>query len=80
MTQYDMSMRRTIYLPDDLDKRVEEHLQLHRKNLSALVQEALEERLRPRDPWAILELAGIVKDDGGPLGERPEDDVPIEPR
>lgn|GEM_PF-1138688 len=79
MTGYDTSMRRTIYLPEELDGRVEEYLRTHRRNLSALVREALEEKLAPRNPWALLELSGIVKDgQSRPLGERPEDDVTIE--
>ena len=54
-------MRRTIYVPDDLDERVHAYLHQHPGlNLSALVREALEHRLAPRDPRAILELAGLV--------------------
>lgn len=79
MAMYDTGVKRTIYLPNELDERVVEFLRRHRKSLSALVQEALEARLTPRDPWAILELSGIVKESTGkPLGERPEDDVTIE--
>jgi hypothetical protein len=54
-------MRRTIYLPDELDKRVEAYLREHPGvSLSTLVRQALEERLTPPDPRAILELAGLV--------------------
>ena len=87
MTQYDTSMRRTIYLPDDLDKRVEEYLRENPKaNLSALVQEALEERLAAPDLSPLLELAGIVKERREPRWteedrrQRPEDMVVIERR
>jgi metal-responsive CopG/Arc/MetJ family transcriptional regulator len=53
-------MRTTIYLPDDLAQKVEAYLKEHpQTSLSALVQEALEARLR-RNPAALLELAGIV--------------------
>jgi metal-responsive CopG/Arc/MetJ family transcriptional regulator len=54
-------MRATIYLPDDLARVVEVYLKEHpQTSLSALVQEALEARLR-RNPAALLELAGIVE-------------------
>ena len=54
-------MRRTIYLPDELAEQVEGYLREHPGvSLSTLVQEALESRLAPPDPSAILELAGLV--------------------
>ncbi len=71
-------MKRTIYLPDELAHRVEDYLQLHRKSLSAVVREALETKLTPRDPWAILELSGIVTKKSVNARDRPEDQVVIE--
>jgi hypothetical protein len=78
-------MRRTIYLPDELDKRVEEYLRENPEtNLSALVREALEERLAAPDLSPLLELAGIVKERREPRWteedrrQRPEDMVVIE--
>src|SRR5207248_4341372 len=54
-------MRRTIYLPDVLAERVEAYLWEHPGlSLSTLVREALEHRLVPPDPGAILDLAGLV--------------------
>lgn len=54
-------MRRTIYLPDELAGQVEEYLREHPSvSFSTLVQEALQQRLTPSDPAAILDLAGLV--------------------
>jgi metal-responsive CopG/Arc/MetJ family transcriptional regulator len=54
-------MRKTIYLPDDLAAQVDEYLKAHRgESLSSLVQEALKDRVAPRDPRGILRLAGLV--------------------
>ena len=55
-------MRRTVYLPDDLAEQVEQYLKDHPQlTFSALVADALRERVAPPDLSAILELAGIVK-------------------
>jgi hypothetical protein len=81
MTRYDVSMRRTIYLPDELDAQVEEYLRGHpEKSFSALVQEALEERVAPRDIGALLELAGIVKSAPVNARDRAEDQTILEER
>ncbi len=67
-------MRRTIYLPEDLAQRVEAYLREHPGvTLSALVREALEQKLSPRDPRAILELAGLVTQASTSARERAED-------
>jgi hypothetical protein len=56
-------MRRTIYLPEQLAERVDTYLREHPGlSLSTLVREALEHRLTPPDPGAILDLAGLVPD------------------
>jgi hypothetical protein len=74
-------MRKTIYLPDDLAARVEDYLKLHKgETLSSLVQEALEQRVGPKDPSAMLKLIGLVPADAPrryvPIEERqPEDQV-----
>lgn len=66
-------MRTTIYLPNDLARVVEAYLKEHpQTNLSALVREALEARLR-RNPAALLELAGVVEKASGSAGEGAED-------
>lgn len=55
-------MKRTIYLPDELDKRVEKYLQnTPNQSLSNLIQEALESKLASKDISQLLELAGIIK-------------------
>lgn len=67
-------MKRTIYLSDDLGKRVEEYLQkTPNLNLSNLVQEALEAKLASKDISELLELAGIVKDSPREASENAED-------
>jgi len=68
-------MRKTIYLPDDLAARVEMYLR-HRdgQTLSSLVQEALEEKVGPRDPDAVLKLIGLVS------ANTPRRRIPLEER
>jgi len=67
-------MRTTIYLPDPLTKAVEAYLKEHPEtSLSALVQEALEARLVPKNPAVLLELAGLVKTASTPARENAED-------
>ena len=74
MTQYDYPMRRTIYLPDELGARIAHYLNDHPEtSLSALVQEALTQRLAPRDPRALLDLAGFVRTQSSSARERAED-------
>lgn len=72
-------MRKTIYLPDDLAARVDEYLSRHRdQTLSSLVQQALEDKVGPKDPRAILDLIGFVSVDAGKVErdftDRPEDE------
>ena len=72
-------MRKTIYLPDDLAARVDEYLKRHEgQTLSSLVQDALSERVGPKDPDALLKLIGFISEDTSrrrvPMEERqPED-------
>jgi hypothetical protein len=68
------AMRRTIYLPDELARRVEVYLRDHPEfTLSALVQDALERRLAPPDARAILDLAGLVPEASTPARQWAED-------
>ena len=54
-------MRKTIYLPDDLADQVHEYLKRHRgETFSSLVQDALQEKVNPKDSRGILRLAGLV--------------------
>lgn len=67
-------MKRTIYLPEDLDKRVENYLQnTPNQSLSNLVQEALEVKLASKDISQLLELAGIIKNAPREASENAED-------
>jgi hypothetical protein len=71
-------MRKTIYLPDDLAARVEEYLRAHRnETFSSLVQQALKEKVVPKDPRSILDLIGFVSVDPDTVAKdfdgRPED-------
>jgi hypothetical protein len=82
MTWYDIgleerAMRRTVYLPDDLAKHVDQYLRDHPGlTFSKLVQRLLYQRVAPRDISRLLELAGIVKEvKGGRPREQPEDEV-----
>jgi hypothetical protein len=69
-------MRRTIYLPDNLNENVEAYLAENPgMTLSHLVQQLLEERVTPHDLSALLELAGIVTEKSGRIPEQPEDQV-----
>jgi hypothetical protein len=67
-------VRRTIYLPDELDERVDRYLREHPGlSFSSLVQEALDGRLAPPDPRKILDLAGLVGSASTTAGSRAED-------
>jgi hypothetical protein len=84
MIVYDSSpggcaVRKTIYLPDDLAARVDEYLSRHQnETLSSLVQRALEDRVGPKNPHAILDLIGFVSVDTAKVHrdftDRPEDE------
>jgi hypothetical protein len=77
-------MKASIYLPNELEIIVQNYLQDHPEmSLSGLVQEALENKLKPRRN-TLLELAGFVSFDtvdkrtpeqiAEDLRERPEDE------
>jgi hypothetical protein len=74
-----MIVRKTIYLPEDLAERVNDYLEAHQGHtLSSLIQEALEQRMGPKDPDAILKMIGLIPKDAPrrvvPMEERqPED-------
>ena len=55
-------MKRTLYIPDELWTELDEYLKNHPKqNPSSVVQEALAEKLRPKNGSRLLSLAGIVE-------------------
>jgi hypothetical protein len=77
-------MKASIYIPNELEIIVQNYLQDHPEmSLSGLVQEALENKLKPRRN-TLLELAGFVSFDAvdkrtpeqiaEDLRERPEDE------
>lgn len=67
-------MKRTMYLPDELERRVEAYLKTHpRVTFSRLVQEALSARLGREDPRRLLRLAGIVTSASTSARARAED-------
>lgn len=75
-------MRKTIFLPDDLNARLEEYLKENpRETSSSVLQEGLALKLRlgnygkPRDLSPLLALAGFVKNTKQPKREelQPED-------
>jgi len=71
-------MRKTIYLPDDLAARVEEYLSTHAtETFSSLVQDALKQKVGPKDQSSILDLIGFVSvepsEEGTVFEDRPED-------
>ncbi len=55
-------MKRTLYLPEALERRIEAHLKAHSKlTFSRLAQEALRRQLGDPRPGRLLRLAGIVR-------------------
>lgn len=70
-------MKRTLYLPGTLDRRVKAYLRAHPKvTFSRLVQQALELHLGDQDPRRLLRLAGIVH--AAPVAARDQaEDRPI---
>jgi metal-responsive CopG/Arc/MetJ family transcriptional regulator len=67
-------MKRTIYLSDELAKRVDDYLEkTPNYNLSNLIQEALEAKLATKDISQLLELAGIIKEAPFEASENAED-------
>ncbi|WP_299409285.1 hypothetical protein [Acaryochloris sp. IP29b_bin.148] len=73
-------MKRTIYLPDDLNERISDYLQQNpQASFSSLVQDALETKLASKDLSHVLKLAGMVKDAQGPaVAQHAEDNVALE--
>lgn len=55
-------MKRTLYIPDELWKELQQYLAHHpEQNPSSVVQAALTAKLRPKNGSKLLELAAIVK-------------------
>jgi len=57
-----LQMKRTVYIPDELWVQLQEYLSHHPgANPSSIVQEALADKLRPKNAARLLQLAGIVE-------------------
>ncbi len=58
-----LTMKKTLYIPDDLWEQLSQYLKENpTENVSSVVQNALKDKLRPRHGAGLIELAGIVKD------------------
>jgi hypothetical protein len=74
-------MKRTVYLPEDLEARITEYLQQNPQfTFSRLIQESLETRLAPRNLSHLLKLAGVVTEVGNSTASTVEDNVVVENR
>jgi hypothetical protein len=55
-------MKRTIHLPDELARQVEEYLAQHpEENWSSLAQKGFKQAIRGKDPSKLLAVAGTVE-------------------
>ncbi|AVH62899.1 hypothetical protein [Nostoc sp. 'Peltigera membranacea cyanobiont' N6] len=55
-------IKRTLYIPDELWTQLDQYLKDHPdQNSSSVVQQALAEKLRPKNGSRLLSLAGIVE-------------------
>lgn len=55
-------MKKTLYIPDNLWDQLQTYLKEHpQENISTVLQDALREKMRPRNGTKLLDLAGIVK-------------------
>ncbi len=69
-------MKRTVYIPDEMDKRIDDYLQEHPdETLSSIIQEAIQSKLAQKDVSELLALAGIVKGGACNARDRAEDAV-----
>ncbi len=68
-------MKRTIYLPENLDRRLRAYVRAHPGvTLSSAIQEAVDAFIGRKDPRRILRLAGVVTQASGPAArDRAED-------
>lgn len=70
-------MKRTIYLPDALDRRLIAYVRTHRGTLSSTIQKAVEAFIGRKDPGQILRLAGVVRGPAGPPARERAEDMTI---
>ncbi|MBV9387824.1 MAG: hypothetical protein JOZ78_15485 [Chroococcidiopsidaceae cyanobacterium CP_BM_ER_R8_30] len=73
-------MKRTVYIPDELDHEIEKYLADHQEeSLSSIIQEAIQKKIAKRNVEAFLSMAGIVKDAPFDSSQKPEDIVIFHP-
>jgi hypothetical protein len=71
-------MKRTIYFPDDLDRRLVKYVRTRPgTTLSSLIQEAVEALIGRKDPHRILRMAGIARRAAGPAARDRAEDITI---
>ncbi len=71
-------MKRTIYLPEDLDRRLKAYVQAHPGvTLSSAIQEAVDAFIGHKNPRRILRLIGVVNQSSGPAARDRAEDLTI---
>lgn len=69
-------MKRTIYIPDDADEKLQQYLSDHpEETLSSITQEAIERKLAKNNFSSLLALAGMVEESVTHARDRVEDDI-----
>lgn len=72
-------MKRTVYIPDALDKKIDEYLKEHpEESLSSIMQEAIYKKIAQKNVADFLALAGIIEDTSCNARDRAEDSVVTE--
>jgi len=73
-------MKRTVYIPDKLDREIESYLADHQEeSLSSIVQEAIQKKIAKRNVEAFLSMEGIVKDAPFDSSQSAEDMIIFQP-
>lgn len=71
-------MKRTIYFPDALDRRLLAYVRTRPgTTVSSVIQQAVEALIARNDPRRILRLAGLVRRATGPDASDRAEDYPI---
>ena len=71
-------MKRTIYLPEDLDRRLKAYVRAHPGvTLSSAIQEAVDAFIGRKNPRRILRLTGVVNQASGPAARDRAEDLTI---
>lgn len=69
-------MKRTVYIPDDLDEKFNEYLKEHpEQTLSSIMQEAIYRKIAEKNVADFLALAGVVEDDSRDACDHAEDSI-----